>query len=127
MNSSGISAPARILWYVSENKVPGKKYHGIGSIKAHSRLEEVIIDSPKPLFNQFRRLGIYDWKDVFLKANKDHETKLMALRFSKTELLKEPLSRQKAQELLRSHGIKTQFLNPCRIPSDLFFNLISGI
>lgn len=127
MNSSGISAPARILWYVSENKVPGKKYHGIGSIKAHSRLEEVIIDSPKPLFNQFRRLGIYDWKDVFLKANKDHDTKLMALRFSKTELLKEPLSRQKAQELLRSHGIKTQFLNPCRIPSDLFFNLISGI
>jgi ribosomal protein S18 acetylase RimI-like enzyme/predicted nucleic acid-binding protein len=127
INSSGISAPARILWYVSESKASGKKYHGIGAIKAHSRLEEVIIDHPKPLFNQFRRLGIYDWKDVFLKANKDHGTKLMALRFSKTELLKKPLSRQKAQELLRSHGIKTQFLNPCPIPSDLFFNLISGI
>ena len=48
INSSGISAPARILWYVSENKAAGKKYHGIGSIKAYSRLEEVIIDLTCP-------------------------------------------------------------------------------
>lgn len=126
LNSSGISAPSRILWYVSESKETRKKYKGVGMIKAHSRLEEVIIDYPKPLFHQFRRLGIYAWNDIIKKAKNDQNTKLMALRFTKTELLHNPQTRSKAQKLLASHGIKTQFLNPCPIPSELFFNLISG-
>jgi len=34
------------------------------SVKACSRLEEAIIGKPKELFRRFKRLGVYEWKDV---------------------------------------------------------------
>jgi predicted nucleic acid-binding protein/GNAT superfamily N-acetyltransferase len=66
-NSFGIGAPARIIWYVSQND----KFPGSGGLRAHSRLEEVIVGYPKQLFRQFRRLGIYEWKDVIYTAKSD--------------------------------------------------------
>ncbi len=83
-----LSAPARILWYISKSK----NYQGDQSIRACSYVNEVIIDTPKKLFSRFQRLGVYKWKDVFETADKDINKKIMAFRFSHTELFKNPIS-----------------------------------
>jgi hypothetical protein len=119
-NSSGISAPARIIWYVSHNE----KFTGSGSLRAYSRLEDVILDYPKQLFRQFRRLGIYEWKDVLYTA-KTVDNQVMAIRFSNTTMLNRPLKWNKLKLLLAEAGIKTQLQSPCPIPESLFFSLIS--
>lgn len=81
-----IKAPARILWYSSENKIT----NGKGSIIATSYVDEVFIDNPKKLYKQFEKLGVYKWKDISSTAgNKD---KLMAFVFSDTELFKKTIS-----------------------------------
>lgn len=119
-NSSGISAPARIVWYVSHNQ----KFTGSGSLRAYSRLEDVILDYPKQLFRQFRRLGIYEWKDVLYTA-KTVDNQVMAIRFNNTTMLNTPLKWDKLKGLLAEAGINTQLQSPCRIPESLFFSLIS--
>lgn len=81
-----INAPARILWYSSENKSTKVK----GSIIATSYVDEIFIDKPKKLFRQFEKLGIYKWKDISETAGK--KNKIMAFVFSDTELLKKPIS-----------------------------------
>jgi predicted transcriptional regulator len=81
-----INAPARILWYSSENKSTKVK----GSIIATSYVDEIFIDNPKKLFKQFEKLGIYKWKDISETAGK--KDKIMAFIFSDTELLKNPIS-----------------------------------
>ena len=56
----GIQSPARILWYVSHEDNTG----GSKSIRACSRLCNVKVATAKELFKEYRRLGIYEWKDV---------------------------------------------------------------
>ncbi len=85
-NPKIINAPARILWYLSENKRANEK----GAIIATSYVDEVFVDSPKKLYKQFEKLGVYEWKDISNTAgNKD---KVMAFVFSDTELFKKPIS-----------------------------------
>lgn len=122
INSSGLSAPARILWYVSQDK----RHPESGCIRAHSRLDEVLLGTPKSLYRQFRRLGIYDWKDVFAKAQNNLDIQIMALRFCKTEMLDNPYSWNKVTQLLADAGIKTQLQSPCQIPANIFFSIVSS-
>ncbi|MDF0378130.1 GNAT family N-acetyltransferase [Methylophilus sp. YYY-1] len=118
-NSAGISLPARILWYVSHNK----KFPGSGALRAYSRVDEVVVDYPKQLFRQFRRLGIYEWKDVLYTA-KSIDKQLMAIKFSNTSLLKCRCDWKSIQKALSDAGINSQLQSPCRIPEELFFSLI---
>ncbi|WP_052672451.1 GNAT family N-acetyltransferase [Aliterella atlantica] len=90
LNSGELKAPGRILWYVSQNKKV-KGYYQVQSIRACSRLDEIIIDTPKNLFRQFKRLGVYEFKNVFETANKDLNNQIMAVRFSDTELFSNPV------------------------------------
>jgi predicted GNAT family acetyltransferase/predicted nucleic acid-binding protein len=82
----GVKAPGRILWYVSDDKDDG--FSGLKSIRACSRLDEVIVGKPKELFRKFQRLGIYQWNDIFETANRDINQDIMVIRFSDTELFK---------------------------------------
>lgn len=123
MNSAGISAPARIIWYVSQK---GSRYTGAGAIRAHSRLDEIVVGKPKDLFKQFRRLGIYEWKDVFATAKNNISNEIMALRFSDTEMLSKCLSWDEITQKLDAVGVKTQLQSPCKIPEDVFFSIISS-
>lgn len=123
-NSAGISAPARILWYVSQKN---SKHHGAGAIRAQSRLDEIIIGKPKDLYKQFRRLGIYEWKDVFLTAKENISNEIMALRFSETEMLNKPLPWDEVTKKLELAGIRTQLQSPCKIPENVFFSIISNL
>ena len=116
-----LSAPARILWYVSSGR---GKYQGTMSIRASSYLDEVVIGKPKALFSQFRRLGIYRWEDVFNVAKRQVGQDIMAFRFSNTEVFSTPISRDDLQEIWREEtGGKFHIQAPISISKQRFFRL----
>lgn len=98
-NSGGLVAPGRILWYVSQGKKAGH-YYKVKSIRAYSNLDEIIVDTPKNLFHQFRRLGIYTFNDVLKTANNDFQKKVMAIKFSDTEIFNKPIPFEEVQNIL---------------------------
>ena len=105
----------RILWYVSDDYNHG--YREVSAIRACSRLDEVIIGKPKELYRCFRNLGIYEWQNVLNIAHKNLDNEIMALRFSDTELLKQPISLKTVQEIL---GNKITMQSSCYIKSENF-------
>jgi GNAT superfamily N-acetyltransferase len=120
-NSGGLCVPGRVLWYVSRR---GKgKYSGEGQLRACSRLDEVTIGFPKELYRRFKRLGVYEWKHVYEVAKQDVENKIMAFRFSNTELFPYPLDFEKTIQLLEEESIKTQLQSPVRINPNAFAKL----
>jgi predicted nucleic acid-binding protein len=121
-NSGGLRAPGRILWYESFDKA----YSGSMHIRACSYLDEVIVGKPKDLFRQYRRLGVYQRKDVFKLAHFDTERDIMALRFSYTELLKAPISWGTMQKALKKEGISSNLQSPILIPSNVFVKFYSS-
>ncbi len=116
-NSAGISAPARILWYVSKGS---GKFANVGAIRACSRLIEVVVDTPKQLFSRYRRLGIYQWEDVLNVVNGDLQEKVMGLLFCETELFKEPVSLEDLKILSGHYHFGLQLQSVSRIPSSAF-------
>lgn len=117
--SCGLMAPARILWYVSGDK----KYCGAMNIRACSYLEGVVTGKPGELFRRFNRLGIYKWADILSVAKGDHHGKVMAMRFSDTELLEEPVSWAQLTNVGRKYGMKLHLQSPVKIPSEVFHEL----
>jgi predicted nucleic acid-binding protein/GNAT superfamily N-acetyltransferase len=93
-----IHSPARILWYVSDEK----HYSGIKAIRAYSILDNVVIGKPKELYRQFSRLGIYKLKDLMATTNNDPNQNISALKFSHTELFSKPVGYSKVDEILQS-------------------------
>jgi predicted nucleic acid-binding protein/GNAT superfamily N-acetyltransferase len=97
-----LSAPGRILWYVSAGK---KRYQGSMCIKACSYLDEVEIGTPKQLFSKYKKLGIYKWKDVYNGVAKgDVNKSIMAFKFSKTEILSRPIPLSQLKSLWKAEG-----------------------
>ncbi len=116
-----LTAPARILWYVNKGK---GQYQGTKAIRACSYLDEVVIDKPKALFSRFERYGIYKWKDVFEIAKEDINKKIMAFRFSNTELFKTPVHRDILQAIWKKEEDKNFHIQgPISIPHERFFHL----
>ena len=116
-----IKAPARILWYVSKGE---GGYQGIQSVKACSYIDEVIIDKPKSLFARFRRLGVYEWRDVFEVANNDLDREIMAFRFSNTELFDSPISLSDLRHIwIEESGRKFHLQTPRTISTRTFYRL----
>jgi GNAT superfamily N-acetyltransferase len=107
-----ITAPGRILWYVSQ----GQSHDGAMAIKACSRLEEVAVGPAKELFKRFRRLGVYEWRDLAASESRNPGGKIMALRFTLTERFKTPVR----LDWLNDHGIKGNFPGPRAIPPEQF-------
>jgi hypothetical protein len=105
-------APARILWYVSQG--PAKL--GSMTVKATSRLREVIKGTPKELYRQFKRLGVYEWRHVLEAAGQDLNSELTALRFSHTERFAKFPDRQHITRL----GIKGPYMSPRLVASQKF-------
>ncbi|MBD2455380.1 GNAT family N-acetyltransferase [Nostoc sp. FACHB-87] len=116
-NSRGLKSPCRILWYVSPDDY--NHYCGISSIRACSFVDEIIIDTPKNLYQRFQRLGVYKLADV-LNINTDKNGNIMAIRFSYTELFKYPIKLSKIQEIINK---KESFQSACKIRKDSFNKL----
>lgn len=116
-----LSAPARILWYVSKRR---GKYQGTESIRACSYLEEVVVDKPKRLFAQLRRLGVYEWKDLVTLTKGNINNEIMAFRFSNTEILPHPIRKQTLQEIWTAEmGKNFHIQSPLKISNDVFSRL----
>jgi hypothetical protein len=109
--NNNLVAPGRVLWYVSQGD-------GIGSmtIKACSHLEEVAVGKPKALFRKFQRLGVYQWRDIYLLAGNDLMNDVVAFRFRMTERFKEGVDLQFCER----HDIRGPFMSPRQISEEQF-------
>lgn len=117
-----LSAPGRILWYVSRGK--GEAIQDTMAIRACSRIEEVVVGKPKELFRQFRRLGIYEWKHVLDAAKGNENQSLMAVRFSGTELFNMPIGLEELRARYTAFGKRPVLQGPSRVaPRELFEQL----
>nr|WP_199323975.1 GNAT family N-acetyltransferase [Coleofasciculus sp. FACHB-SPT36] len=114
----GLEAPGRILWYVSDDR----GYYNVKSIRACSRLDEVIIGKPKTLFRQFRKFGVYEWEKVFQLAKNDLNNDIIAIRFSDTEVFSSSITLEKVQQVL---GNRSTIQSRFRIPPEIFVKLYS--
>ena len=102
----------RLLWYVSKDAhQPGSQ-----SIRACSRLLEVRRGAAKVLFNEFRRLGIFEWRDILAMAGDDPTKEILALRFADTELFDYSFPGAQAKAL----GILNNFTSPVKVPEPAF-------
>lgn len=114
--------PARILWYITTDK-SNKYISGKQSISAASYIDEIFIDSPKKLFKQFQKLGIYQWKDIAAVSG-NIETNIMAFSFSNTELLKTKIELKQLKKIYAALGEKKFMpLSPIRIETSLYLQL----
>jgi predicted nucleic acid-binding protein/GNAT superfamily N-acetyltransferase len=115
----GFTPPARILWYVSENKnSPGTK-----SLRACSLVREVTIAKPKELYNKYQRYGVYKWEDVFKLSKKDENRDIMAFQFANTEQFSTPIKWDCIQNILLEDGIRSTFQSITKIPYSCFLKL----
>jgi GNAT superfamily N-acetyltransferase/predicted nucleic acid-binding protein len=108
----------RILWYVSDDD----RFRGSMRIRASSQMRDVAIGKPKDIFRRFRRFGVYEWHHVLETAG-SVDGKLMAVEFSDTELLQNPIHWDDVQTVLKSYDIKSQLLSPTEIPEEAFLEL----
>jgi hypothetical protein len=104
--------PARILWYVSREEGTS----GTMAIRACSRLVSVETGPAKVLYSRYRRLGVYEWREILATAKGDPFGKIMALQFADTEQFSRPVELR----TLRSLGITSTFQSPTRISEDQF-------
>jgi GNAT superfamily N-acetyltransferase len=115
-----VSAPSRVLWYVSDDSA----YPESKAVRACSYIDEVAIGLPKDLYRRFKRLGVYEWSDVFALANHDVTRPIMAFRFSKTELFKQSIGFRTMQEVIKRHtGKGQQVQSPVTLSEECFFDI----
>lgn len=112
--SGSLIPPVRILWYVSKD---GQR-SGTGAIRATSKLEEVRMGRPLDLFNRFSRLGVYNRQKV-LEMGRNKKT-LMALRFSETELFKQPVPYPTLKTIAEQCNYKLFLRAPNQVPGRMF-------
>ena len=118
-NRGGLTATGRIFWYVKDDKT----YQGSKCIRACSFLDDVVVGRPKELFRRFDQLGVYKWKDLIELAKENIDTSLMAVRYSDTQLLANPILWDTFQAVLQEAGVRTQLQSPQLIPPQVFAKL----
>jgi hypothetical protein len=82
-----------------------------------------MVGRPKDLFRQFRRLGIYEWRNVYDLAKRNINNDVMAIRFSDTELLPGPIEWAQLQTILRENGCKSQIRTITTVTNEVFAKL----
>ncbi len=113
-----LESPARILWYVSENKSTKNK----GFIGASSYIDEIFIDQPKKLFKQFEQLGVYKWEHISKTAKNKEE--IMAFIFSDTELFQKPISLKNISTIFEKiEEKKFMAVTPIKIKTETYLAL----
>ena len=109
-----VQTPGRILWYVSGSTQ---------EIVAISRLDEVIVDTPKELFKRFKRYGTLEWTDLYTMSHSDISTNLMALRFSHTYPLRRRVPLSEIKKTLAQDSLRGFIQGPRKIPQPTFRKL----
>ncbi len=112
--SNGLTAPARILWYVAA----GAHSRGTKAVKACSLLEEIVVDYPDRLHHRFEHLGVFSLEQVKGAASKSGRA--MALRFSRTELFRNPVAYGELTKLAVARGETLILQSPRPVSPALF-------
>lgn len=107
-----LTAPARILWRVSQGP------HNASEIIGTSLLDGIHVDTPAQLHAMFNRYGVLTFTDLEARAN--DRPALQALSFSDTELFEAPVGDRQYNELRDRWGGPKNFLGPRRIEPELF-------
>ncbi|MFF9065105.1 GNAT family N-acetyltransferase [Streptomyces sp. NPDC014891] len=110
----GESVPGRILWYVSGGTAGQQGKMVIGC----SRLDEVVVGDPDTLFSRFEHLGVYGRAEVRAKA--EPAGKLMALRFSDTEIFPVQVTHSRLTALAKGLGLPLSLMSLSKISNALF-------
>ena len=108
-----ITAPGRILWYVSKRK----------EIIAVSCLDDVVIDTTKELFKKFKKFGVLEWRDLYKMCGRDSSKELMALKFSNTFLFQEPVSLNNVRSVYAENDAGLSLQGPSKVPPEIFREL----
>jgi predicted nucleic acid-binding protein len=112
-------SPARILWYVSEDKKDNSSRSK--AIVATSYLDEVMTGKPKDLYSTNKHFGIYEWKDIFALSDNNINKDIRALRFSRTEVFDKTVSYKAINQIFETYGKKiSTFNSPVQISIDIF-------
>lgn len=97
-----LSAPGRVLWYVSADARSGV----VAGVRACSVLLEIAIAPAKQLYSRYRRLGVYEWRDIQRAAGDNPHGDLMGVRFGPTECFKQPVGRDTIKEILSGENLR---------------------
>jgi hypothetical protein len=115
-----IGSPARVLWYVSS----GQEGHLTKRIRSCSQVTDAMEGLPKEVFRKYRRLGVYNWGDVFELARNRLEARIAAFSFSETEMFTHPIRWRDLQDTLtKQSGKKSPLVSPLRITKECFWSL----
>lgn len=109
-----ISAGDRVLWYVSSD---GK--NKVSEIRACSRVLSVEIDTAFKLFKKYKRLGIYEWRNLMEITGNNPAGEIMAVRFYQTECFSCPIK----LEQFSLYGINGQPFGPKAITNEQFLKI----
>ena len=117
-----ISAPFRILWYVSQDS----RYIGTRQVRAYSVASSTEVLSARVAYNRYKRLGVFDRQQVLRIAGGDPDGSVMVIPFSDTEIFKNPIDGDRFRELLESSDQKRPSLRgPQRISEEAFAEIYS--
>jgi ribosomal protein S18 acetylase RimI-like enzyme/predicted nucleic acid-binding protein len=117
-NSRGITAGARILWYVTGDS----PVHSRGSLRAVSRVEDVVVGRPRSLHARFERFGVYTEEQV--SSLDDGTGQVMAIRFSNTEILGNPVDLVDLKAIWAENGANFSApLSPAPVSEHMFRHL----
>lgn len=108
-----LSAPARILWRVSQSG-----HYVAASIIGTSLLDAIDVDTPEHLFANLGYYGVFDL-DMIRGAARGRPV-VQALRYSDTELFPVPITDAVYERIRTTTGGPRQFYGPRSITADLF-------
>jgi len=112
--TGGLTAPARILWYVK-----GGPAHDRG-VRAVSTLRDVVVGDPRRLYRRFAHLGVFDEAQVLARSD---GTRVMALCFSHTSMLPRSIPLDEYRAAMRVQGVGLSQHGPQRLPEHVFDHL----
>ena len=107
--------PARIVWYVS-----GAARAGSAPVRSVSTIQEAVVDRPGTLYRRYQHLGVWKRDEVLAAARNG---KVLALRFSDTELLNNPLSLAELRSLCEHAGHTLVLRSIAELPEHLFASI----
>jgi len=118
--NSSINAPARILWYVTDDK----QYVGTKQIRASSLLENTRIDLPAKLHSKYFKYGVFGKLDILNTVKGNFEKQLMALEFSHTHVFSTPVSLKRFQNILHESETKGWSNQLMEISQETFLTVV---
>jgi len=115
-NRPAPSAPGRVLWYVTDDD----STQGTKAVRSCSALDEVLVGPGKAVFRQLRRFGVYAWRDVKPLMDRSDNGDIMAMRFSSSEMLAQPVEVDALRAILEEQGRGLMTAGPMEIDDAVF-------